>query len=581
MRWRFQSFIFALVCVSALRHVWYARNGFDFSEEFEEEHDQAPVNHTEGSRTSIRLKLMGRPVRLQLGAVLKSVAARRANGPLAGAPEPYGGRREELGGAGDVAAELGTQEGGEEPAGEERGAPKHTRGHSRGRQRQRAPPPPDVPFFVSSSGKPGGVGAPTFDNWTLYLLDTTPLLLHQTQFDSPGCRRGGDLNSNGFPHSGMLRYIANSEGLLEPWSASADPRARAAETKFLYSSSIISKLPHRDQNFSFGTCAIVSNSGNLLEAHYGLEIDKHDAVFRINNAPTVGYERHVGSKTTFDLLNRPHADEVSHMRISLLEDEVPDVAAVLFEADNWHLYHHILERQLHHMPYPGTLVLAPTFLDRVNALWMRLAKRWPRFANSCADIKRAAVQGESSMRCQKMLRDCSNEVCKPSSGFFALVFAAQMCNQIDMYGFESYRKSYPYGAKRRRSRYHYFDEEEGTTTVHSFVLIMKVFEFLSHRYPITIKTPKYNAEEERLLEIEERLKARKPAKSKAEMLASKYPEIQPFKPVETREANRKDSKQVLHQQNQKSKGQSWIRSHLPIKHQQEVLSHALGSVLIP
>eukprot|EP00951_Prasinocladus_malaysianus_P002863 scaffold20320_cov51-Prasinocladus_malaysianus.AAC.2 len=39
------------------------------------------------------------------------------------------------------------------------------------------------------------------------------------------------------------------------------------------------------------------------------------------------------------------------------------------------------------------------------------------------------MHGEESERCKHMIRDCQNEVCKPSSGFFALLMAAQMCNK--------------------------------------------------------------------------------------------------------------------------------------------------------
>mmetsp|Transcript_17342 Transcript_17342/g.33383 ORF Transcript_17342/g.33383 Transcript_17342/m.33383 type:complete len:404 (+) Transcript_17342:152-1363(+) len=53
----------------------------------------------------------------------------------------------------------------------------------------------------------------------------------------------------------------------------------------------------------FRSCALVGNSGNLLHAKYGAMIDRHDAVMRLNQAPVSGYEDHVGSKTTFRLLN--------------------------------------------------------------------------------------------------------------------------------------------------------------------------------------------------------------------------------------------------------------------------------------
>jgi len=52
-----------------------------------------------------------------------------------------------------------------------------------------------------------------------------------------------------------------------------------------------------------GSCAIVGNSGLLLKTTYGAMIDLHDVVIRMNLAPTTGYERHVGEKTSVRVLN--------------------------------------------------------------------------------------------------------------------------------------------------------------------------------------------------------------------------------------------------------------------------------------
>lgn len=45
-------------------------------------------------------------------------------------------------------------------------------------------------------------------------------------------------------------------------------------------------------------CALVSSSGHMLGASLKEEIDKTECVIRMNNAPTVDYEKDVGSRTS-------------------------------------------------------------------------------------------------------------------------------------------------------------------------------------------------------------------------------------------------------------------------------------------
>nr|XP_009770827.1 PREDICTED: CMP-N-acetylneuraminate-beta-galactosamide-alpha-2,3-sialyltransferase 1 isoform X5 [Nicotiana sylvestris] len=53
----------------------------------------------------------------------------------------------------------------------------------------------------------------------------------------------------------------------------------------------------------YKSCAVVGNSGILLKSQYGELIDSHEAVIRLNNARTGGFEGIVGSKTTLSFVN--------------------------------------------------------------------------------------------------------------------------------------------------------------------------------------------------------------------------------------------------------------------------------------
>ncbi|XP_043942778.1 alpha-N-acetylgalactosaminide alpha-2,6-sialyltransferase 3-like [Protopterus annectens] len=58
------------------------------------------------------------------------------------------------------------------------------------------------------------------------------------------------------------------------------------------------------------SCSIVSNSGQMQGHHGGAKIDQSSCVWRMNNAPTKGFEEDVGRKTTLRV--------VSHTSVPLL-----------------------------------------------------------------------------------------------------------------------------------------------------------------------------------------------------------------------------------------------------------------------
>mmetsp|Transcript_29338 Transcript_29338/g.93913 ORF Transcript_29338/g.93913 Transcript_29338/m.93913 type:complete len:171 (+) Transcript_29338:433-945(+) len=74
---------------------------------------------------------------------------------------------------------------------------------------------------------------------------------------------------------------------------------------------------------------------------------------------------------------------------------------------------------------------------------------------------------------------------KPMSGFYAILFCLQACDQVDLYGFTPYRESDRLDALA--AKYHYFDAAVPRHNSHSFDLTRYVYElFDAHLDNFTI-----------------------------------------------------------------------------------------------
>jgi len=190
-------------------------------------------------------------------------------------------------------------------------------------------------------------------------------------------------------------------------------------------------LPPTDLNVSYATCAVVANGGILLRSEYGYAIDSHDAVFRFNDGPTVGFEKHVGTRTTYRMVN-----------------------------NNWSRH------WLRHRPV-GTSEEALALFGQGSARWIEgLRKRWPEeqvyfICPEFAGNARGCYKRAYLILNEQGYIDVAGRN-SPPTGIEGLFFARALCEKVRLYGFNGQTQPDP------NIRYHYHDTVKGVEAAHSF-----------------------------------------------------------------------------------------------------------------
>ncbi|GBG73724.1 hypothetical protein CBR_g17064 [Chara braunii] len=165
-------------------------------------------------------------------------------------------------------------------------------------------------------------------------------------------------------------------------------------------------------------------------------------------APTLGYEKYVGNKTTFESLNAKFAHMLRHDD-SDWEWRDPPAIFVMFEPFRLkETYVHIRTQ----FPTIESLLFSPEFFAKAHQIYDRLQDNLERFEFGC-------FTGE-----------------KPMSGFYAVLYALSACDQVDLYGFEPWTDAMARGM--RHARYHYFNGEEPRPGAHSFDATYMMYELM-------------------------------------------------------------------------------------------------------
>ncbi|XP_055075278.1 CMP-N-acetylneuraminate-beta-galactosamide-alpha-2,3-sialyltransferase 1 [Misgurnus anguillicaudatus] len=162
-------------------------------------------------------------------------------------------------------------------------------------------------------------------------------------------------------------------------------------------------------------CAVVGNSGNLLGSRYGALIDSNDFVIRMNEGPTAGFERDVGSMTTHRLIYPESAmDMDNNTHLVLLPFKILDLQWLISVFTTKHIDQtYMYVKPSIKADKNKVLIVHPAFIKYVYESWLQRQGKYP------------------------------------STGFISIVFALHICDEVNVFGF---------GATSDNAWHHYFED---------------------------------------------------------------------------------------------------------------------------
>ena len=256
-------------------------------------------------------------------------------------------------------------------------------------------------------------------------------------------------------------------------------------TRFVSTDRVLDLLPDGDAaeggNRRYGSCALVGNSGVLLQKDFGEQIDRHDQVFRFNLAPTEGYEKHVGSWSSHEILNPENIRKIvaEPDELAMLQRQGSKITALTFDdylqftakllmkkkrrsssdmTSRGMSSHLLVEKHMEaladfHEAAPDVRIeyISPEFLA-----WSY--ERYAAFEKAFREFKLGVFKGE-----------------RPMSGFHTVLYLINTCEEVHLYGFSAWKRG-------DGSRYKYFNNFEPKGGLHSFGFVQKIMEMLEEEY---------------------------------------------------------------------------------------------------
>ncbi|KAJ3679982.1 hypothetical protein LUZ60_016260 [Juncus effusus] len=196
-----------------------------------------------------------------------------------------------------------------------------------------------------------------------------------------------------------------------------------------------------DNSKRYNSCAVVGNSGILLNSNYGELIDSHEFVIRINNAPTRGYPDRVGSKTNLSFMNSNVFDQCSVYNRCFCRSYDKQVPIVMYICQARQFINYAACKNS-----SETLVIVTD--PRFDMLCARLVKYY--------SLKQFVE--ETGKTVEEWMDFHDREMFHYSSGLQAVMLALGVCDRVSLFGF----------GKDVGAKHHYHTRQKAELDLHDY-----------------------------------------------------------------------------------------------------------------
>ncbi|XP_057455994.1 beta-1,6-galactosyltransferase GALT29A [Lotus japonicus] len=217
----------------------------------------------------------------------------------------------------------------------------------------------------------------------------------------------------------------------------------------------------------YSSCAVVGNSGILLNSNHGSLIDAHEVVMRLNNARVENYEYKVGKKTSISFVNSNILHLCARRAGCFCHPYGPNVPIVMYICQAMHFLDYTVCNGSHRAPL---LVTDPQF----DVLCARIVKYY--------SLKRFVEGTGKGLEQWGSAHD--GALFHYSSGMQAVMLALGICDRVSIFGFGKSNSAKHHYHTNQKVELHLHDYEAEYEFYRDLVDGNKPIPFLSDKFKI-------------------------------------------------------------------------------------------------